>query len=85
MKYLSNLNISQANPSVVTLGNFDGIHLGHRKLIETVKMIGKEKDYQSVVFSFYPHPQIVLKSNPIGMIFQDMKEKQIRGDWDDHT
>lgn len=76
MKYLSNLNISQANPSVVTLGNFDGIHLGHRKLIETVKMIGKEKDYQSVVFSFYPHPQIVLKkSNPIGMIFSRYEKK----------
>ena len=41
-------------PTAVTLGNFDGIHLGHQKLIETIK--NNDKGLKTVVFSFYPHP-----------------------------
>lgn len=41
-------------PTAVTLGNFDGIHLGHQKLIETIK--NNNKGLKTVVFSFYPHP-----------------------------
>ncbi|KAE9637084.1 bifunctional riboflavin kinase/FAD synthetase [Defluviitalea raffinosedens] len=76
MKYISNSSISQNQPSAVTLGNFDGIHLGHRKLIETVKNVSKEENYQSIVFSFYPHPQMVLKKDhSIKMIFSRSEKK----------
>lgn len=76
MKYISSLDISQNHSSVVTLGNFDGIHLGHRKLIETVKSVSREGNYQSVVFSFYPHPQIVLnKAHALKMIFSRSEKK----------
>lgn len=42
--------------SAVTLGNFDGIHLGHQELIKTVKKYSKEENLTSVMFSFFPHP-----------------------------
>ena len=42
--------------TAVTLGNFDGVHLGHQKLIETVKEYAKRDKMKSVVFSFSPHP-----------------------------
>ncbi len=42
------------DPTAVTLGNFDGIHLGHQKLIETIK--NNTSGLKTVVFSFYPHP-----------------------------
>ncbi|NLK20809.1 MAG: bifunctional riboflavin kinase/FAD synthetase [Epulopiscium sp.] len=77
MKYISNVNISQNLPSVITLGNFDGIHLGHRKLINTVKKVGEDMGLQSIIFSFYPHPQIVLnKGNFPGMIFSRNEKKK---------
>ncbi len=43
--------------TVVTIGNFDGIHLGHQKLINACITAAKDKDLKSVVLSFYPHPR----------------------------
>ena len=61
MKYLTNLDNPLDKPSVITIGNFDGLHLGHRKLISTVKELALAYHYESIVFSFYPHPHEVLK------------------------
>ncbi|MEO8209186.1 MAG: bifunctional riboflavin kinase/FAD synthetase [bacterium] len=48
--------------SVVTVGTFDGIHLGHLEIIEKLNSIKKEKSLRSVVVTFEPHPQIVLRN-----------------------
>lgn len=44
-------------PTAVTLGNFDGVHLGHQKLVQTVLEYAKVYGLKSVVFSFEPHPR----------------------------
>jgi riboflavin kinase / FMN adenylyltransferase len=46
--------------SVVTIGNFDGVHLGHKKLIDEVKRKSSELGLESIVFTFEPHPVQVL-------------------------
>lgn len=46
--------------SVITIGSFDGIHLGHRKLMELTKDSSLELNSVSVVLTFYPHPLKVL-------------------------
>ncbi len=48
------------DPSVVTVGNFDGLHKGHIHLLERVALRAKEKGLRSVVLSFYPHPLKIL-------------------------
>jgi len=48
--------------SVVTVGTFDGIHLGHRKIISDLHKIKNEKNLRSVVVTFDPHPQFILKN-----------------------
>jgi len=45
------------NPTSLAIGSFDGLHAGHRKLIESVV---KEKDYTPTIASFWPHPREVL-------------------------
>lgn len=50
------------NP-VVTVGAFDGIHLGHRQIFETVKEYSRQIDGVSVAVTFDPHPQMVLRPN----------------------
>ena len=43
------------------IGNFDGVHLGHQRLIEECKKQCAEKGYKSAVLTFYPHPSVFLK------------------------
>lgn len=57
MKVLKNLSdFCSEKPSVVTVGNFDGIHLGHQKILEKVKTLSQQYSFSSVVFTFEPHP-----------------------------
>lgn len=46
--------------SVVTIGTFDGVHRGHKKLLEGLQRIKAQKGGKSVVFTFDPHPRKVL-------------------------
>lgn len=45
---------------VVTPGTFDGVHIGHRKIIERIRQKAEEMDGESVVLTFEPHPRLVL-------------------------
>jgi riboflavin kinase/FMN adenylyltransferase len=47
--------------SVLTIGSFDGIHLGHKKLMELTKEAALKFNSVSIVLTFYPHPLKVLK------------------------
>lgn len=47
------------NP-VVTTGTFDGVHLGHKTIIERLKEIAKQEDGETVLLTFHPHPRMVL-------------------------
>src|SRR5262252_8298310 len=52
---LSDADVSQ-QPSVVSIGNFDGLHLGHREILETVVRRARTLGLQSVAMTFSPHP-----------------------------
>ena len=54
---------NSAEPSVVTVGTFDGIHLGHQDIINKLQEISKTKILKSIVLSFLPHPKIVLQNS----------------------
>ena len=47
------------NP-VVTIGTFDGVHIGHRKIIQRIKEIAKKENGETVLFTFFPHPRMIL-------------------------
>ncbi len=46
--------------SVVTIGSFDGVHQGHRALLEHLKAMAQRMDAESVVVTFDPHPRIAM-------------------------
>lgn len=56
MKVIETEQFKIEEPSAVTIGNFDGIHLGHQKLIKTVLECSQKEGLRSIVFSFEPHP-----------------------------
>ncbi len=61
MKVYTNINDFKGvtNP-VVTTGMFDGVHLGHQKIISRLKEVAQEQNGETVILTFYPHPRMVL-------------------------
>ena len=49
------------SPKVVTIGTFDGVHLGHRKIIKRLQTVSREKGLESVILTFFPHPRMILQ------------------------
>src|SRR5580698_1382367 len=47
-------------PSVVAIGNFDGVHAGHRQIMRRVVALSREKGYTPAILTFDPHPAQVL-------------------------
>ena len=48
---------------VLTTGTFDGVHLGHRTILHRLKELAKREEGESVLFTFHPHPRMVLFPN----------------------
>jgi len=60
MKILNGYSKIKKN-TVLTIGNFDGVHKGHQKIIKQTIKLSKEKNLKSVVITFKPHPNDFLK------------------------
>ena len=65
------------NKSIVTIGTFDGVHLGHRVILKRMKEIAKKTKGKSVLLTFFPHPRYVLhKDNQDMKLITTLQEKQ---------
>jgi len=51
---------SRLNNAVVTIGTFDGVHLGHRKIIAGLKELAETDGGETVLLTFFPHPRMIL-------------------------
>ena len=61
MRIFRDLNeLAEFNNSVVTIGTFDGVHLGHQKILNKLKNEADEINGESLLFTFYPHPRMVV-------------------------
>lgn len=60
MRIYNHLEDFKAVRPVVTIGTFDGVHLGHRKVLDRLREIAREMEGETVIFTFYPHPRQVL-------------------------
>ena len=60
---------------VVTVGTFDGVHFGHKKIINRLKSIAKSIDGESVLLTFDPHPRSVLFKDKQIQLINTLDEK----------
>src|ERR1017187_10688999 len=51
---------SDFGPCALTIGNFDGVHVGHRRILRRVKEISSERGWKASVLTFDPHPTRVV-------------------------
>ena len=75
IKSLENLTIP-LGPSVLTLGNFDGVHLGHRELFRRLVKKSRQLGCRSVVYTFSPHPLKFLAPEKSPLLLNTPEEKQ---------
>jgi len=61
MNIYNNINeFKRLDNAVVTIGTFDGVHTGHRKIISDLKSLAAETGGETVVLTFFPHPRMIL-------------------------
>ena len=77
MKIEQSLNTSFEQSSVVTIGTFDGVHIGHQKIIKRLVNLAKEKNLQAVVLTFFPHPRMVLQKDADIKLINTIDEKAL--------
>ncbi len=62
--------------AVITIGTFDGVHMGHRQVIEKLKQEAKAINGETVIITFHPHPRKVVSSTILGIrLINTLQEK----------
>jgi riboflavin kinase / FMN adenylyltransferase len=75
VRYLDSVDAANHEPSVVTIGNFDALHLGHQKLIAEVCQQASAQALQSIMLTFDPLPEEVFKPQDSSARVLSLREK----------
>jgi len=75
LKIKSAADYDQIKDSVVTIGTFDGVHLGHQKIIKRLVAIAHAEQLQALVLTFFPHPRMVVQKDTSIKLINTIDEK----------
>ena len=71
---LENFPVNEA--SIVTIGTFDGVHLGHQQILKQLTDTSRKSKLKSVLLTFFPHPRMVLQPDIPMRLIQTIKERE---------
>lgn len=78
MKVFNSIQDFKSNSrTIVTLGTFDGVHIGHKKILEQLVETAKKTNCESLVLTFFPHPRMVLQNDSNIKLLNTISEKAI--------
>ncbi len=75
--YNSLYDFKTTKKTIVTLGTFDGVHIGHQKIIEKLLQNAKEYDCESLILTFFPHPRMVLQEGSDIKLLNTIDERSV--------
>ena len=76
MKIFHSINdFRSTKKTILTLGTFDGVHIGHKKILERVIQNMDNEKYESLVLTFFPHPRMILKEDSDMKLLNTIDEK----------
>ena len=69
------LEYDKEHPTAITIGTFDGVHIGHRKILEKLAKNAATSQLKSMVLTFFPHPRMVLQEQADIKLLNTLEEK----------
>lgn len=76
LKLFHSINDFQSTKkTILTLGTFDGVHIGHKKILERITQNTENGKYESLVLTFFPHPRMVLQEKSEIKLLNTITEK----------
>ena len=76
MKIFHSINdFRSTKKTIITLGTYDGVHIGHKKILEKVLQNTNDEQYESLVLTFFPHPRMVLQGDSDIKLLNTINEK----------
>lgn len=73
--YSSAFDFKSDRRTVVTIGTFDGVHIGHRAILHRLVQTAKKEDLDAAVLTFFPHPRMVLQQNSYLKLINTIDER----------
>lgn len=68
-------SLEKLKKPIVTTGTFDGVHLGHQKIISRLKDVAKENDAETLLITYHPHPRLVLNPDSNIELLTNVEER----------
>ena len=75
--YNSLYDFKTTKKTIVTLGTFDGVHIGHQKIVEKLIQNAKEHNCESLILTFFPHPRMVLHEGSDIKLLNTIDERSV--------
>lgn len=69
-------NFPADEASIVTIGTFDGVHLGHQQILKQLTDTSRKSKLKSVLLTFFPHPRMVLQPDISMRLIQTIQERE---------
>ena len=71
------MKTNQTKNTVLTIGTFDGVHIGHQKIIKRLVEVANNKGLQPSLLTFFPHPRMILQKDANIKLINTISEKEL--------
>lgn len=68
-------DFTSTKKTILTLGTFDGVHIGHKKILKKITQNTEDQKYESLVLTFFPHPRMILQEHSDIKLLNTIDEK----------